>query len=60
MIHEVRTWASGALKSLGYNIIEAEDGERALDMVVNDNLIDTIDLLLSDIVMPDNEWPRIG
>jgi len=49
---EVRNWISGALKSLGYNIIEAEDGERALDMVVNENLIDKIDLLISDIVMP--------
>jgi PAS domain S-box-containing protein len=48
----VRGWISGALKSLGYNIIEAEDGERALDMVVNDNLIDNIDLLISDVVMP--------
>ena len=48
----VRNWVSSALKSLGYNIIEAEDGERALDMVVNDNLLDKIDLLISDIVMP--------
>ena len=49
---EVRNFVSGALKTLGYNVFEAEDGERALDMVVNDNLIDKIDLLISDIVMP--------
>jgi PAS domain S-box-containing protein len=48
----VRGWISGALKSLGYNVIEAEDGERALDMVVSENLIDKIDLLVSDVVMP--------
>ncbi len=49
---EVRVWISGALKALGYKVIEAEDGERALDMVVNNNLIDKIDLLISDVVMP--------
>ncbi len=48
----VRGWVSGALKSLGYKLIEAEDGERALDMVVNENLLDKIDLLISDVVMP--------
>jgi PAS domain S-box-containing protein len=49
---EVRSWIAGALNKLGYKVFEAEDGERALDMVVNDNLIDDIDLLISDIVMP--------
>ncbi len=48
----VRTWISGALKALGYKVIVAEDGERALDMVVNDDLLDSIDLLISDVVMP--------
>jgi two-component system cell cycle sensor histidine kinase/response regulator CckA len=48
----VRGWVSGALKSLGYKLFEAEDGERALDMVVNENLLDKIDLLISDVVMP--------
>ena len=49
---EVRVWVSGALKALGYQVFEAEDGEHALDMVVNDDLIDKIDLLISDVVMP--------
>jgi len=48
----VREWISEALQSLGYKVFEAEDGEKALDMAVNDNLIDKIDLLISDIVMP--------
>ena len=48
----VRGWLASALKSLGYKLIEAEDGERALDKVVGENLIDKIDLLISDMVMP--------
>lgn len=49
----VRELMVGSLKSLGYNVIEVDNGQRALDMVVNNNLINKIDLLISDMVMPE-------
>jgi CheY-like chemotaxis protein len=48
----VRKFVCNALKSLGYNIHVAENGERALNMVINDNLSDKIDLVITDVVMP--------
>jgi len=48
---EVRKYATKALNSIGYNIIEAENGKKALEILGKDNL--NIKLLVTDIVMPE-------
>jgi PAS domain S-box-containing protein len=48
----VRELACSFLTSLGYNILEAEDGLKAMEIINNDNTLEKIDLLLTDIVMP--------
>jgi len=42
-----------ALKSLGYQVIEAENGRQALEIVKKQSLTNKIDLVISDIVMPE-------
>jgi CheY-like chemotaxis protein len=51
--YNVRELMCGALKSLGYTIIEAENGRVALEKVRKDFLWDKIDLVISDIIMPE-------
>jgi two-component system cell cycle sensor histidine kinase/response regulator CckA len=51
--YNVRELIANALKSFGYKVFEAENGERALDQIISNNLINKIDLLISDIVMPE-------
>lgn len=50
---DVRTLAAEALKSFGYEVIEAENGVQALQKIQDENLTDKIDLLISDMVMPE-------
>ena len=50
---DVRTLACQALKTFGYRVIEAPNGKEALDLINRDSLIDKIDLVISDIVMPE-------
>lgn len=45
----VRTYASGQLAALGYQVMEAPDGNHALDIVRSGV---AIDLLFTDVVMP--------
>jgi two-component system, cell cycle sensor histidine kinase and response regulator CckA len=52
----VRSFASRALASRGYTVLEAESGERALELVEEGN---TIDLVLSDVVMPEMDGPTL-
>ncbi len=47
---QMRRTALAQLRSLGYRVIEAADGEAALDIVEQKEI--HLDLLLSDIVMP--------
>jgi two-component system, cell cycle sensor histidine kinase and response regulator CckA len=47
---EVRPLIADALRSYGYNVIEASNGPQALEIAERD--LGTIDLLLSDVVMP--------
>ncbi|MBN2710724.1 MAG: response regulator [Calditrichaceae bacterium] len=51
--HDVRDLASSALKSFGYKVIEAENGRIALQIINKNNLINKIDILLTDMVMPE-------
>lgn len=51
--YAVRELASTALKKIGYNVIVAENGKRALKIIQEKNLISEIDLLFTDIIMPE-------
>ena len=42
-----------ALQALGYKVIEAQNGKDALEQVEEKSLINKIDLVISDIVMPE-------
>lgn len=47
----VRMFGARALKNKGYNVLEAGNGEEALD-VINNGSNQKIDLIISDVVMP--------
>ena len=46
----VRMFGSRALRNKGYRVLEADNGEAALDVI--NAADDTIDLIISDVVMP--------
>ena len=45
----VRTYSVGALRELGYHVIEAQDGPSALRLLADQQ---PIDLLFTDVVLP--------
>ena len=47
----VRMFGARALRNKGYHVLEAGDGEEALD-VINNGANHNIDLIISDVVMP--------
>jgi len=49
----VRDLACTALKSLGYEVFEAKDGLQALQIIEKHDLIKRLDLLFTDIIMPE-------
>jgi len=51
----VRAFASRALRSRGYSVIEAESGEEALELLSDDGL--EIDVFVTDVVMPGLDGP---
>jgi signal transduction histidine kinase/ActR/RegA family two-component response regulator len=53
----VRSFAARALRMRGYNVMEANGGEVALDIVRSH--AGTIDLLISDVVMPNMDGPTL-
>jgi two-component system cell cycle sensor histidine kinase/response regulator CckA len=53
----VRMFASRALKNKGYKVWEAASGEAALEIVAAHG--DEIDLLISDVVMPNMDGPTL-
>ncbi len=53
----VRSFASRALQSRGYTVLTAETGERALAIVEERG--GEIDLVLSDVVMPEMDGPTL-
>lgn len=53
----VRAFGSRALRSRGYTIIEAQSGVDALEQV--GNRINEIDLVVSDVVMPEMDGPTL-
>jgi len=48
----VRQLATDALISFGYEVYEAEHGKHALEIIKKNNLINKIDLMITDMVMP--------
>lgn len=53
----VRTFGARALRSKGYDVLEANNGENALEVL---NKTDkTIDLVISDVVMPGIDGPTL-
>ena len=53
----VRTFSARALRDKGYNVIEAPNGESALEYIDKDE--DQIDLVISDVVMPKMDGPTL-
>ncbi|MFP4004976.1 MAG: response regulator, partial [Alphaproteobacteria bacterium] len=53
----VRTFAARALKSRGYEVLEAPNGEDALEVM--EGREDGIDLLVTDVVMPVMDGPAL-
>ena len=54
----VRLFAARALRSKGYEVLEARSGESALDML-DDPELPGIDLLITDVVMPGIDGPTL-
>ena len=50
---EVRQLANAGLKAMGYTIIEARNGRHALKIIQRKNISKKIDLVISDMVMPE-------
>jgi len=53
----VRTFAVRALQTRGYNVLEADSGVSALDLL--ESVDQTIDLVVSDVVMPEMDGPTM-
>ncbi len=53
----VRSFASRALASRGYTVLEADSGESALEVVESQS--GEFDLVLSDVVMPEMDGPTL-
>ena len=53
----VRAFASRALSSRGYTVVEANSGEIALEVIEEDT--DGFELILSDVVMPEMDGPTM-
>ncbi|PKP72045.1 MAG: hybrid sensor histidine kinase/response regulator, partial [Alphaproteobacteria bacterium HGW-Alphaproteobacteria-5] len=54
----VRTFAARALQTRGYDVLQAESGEAALEAVAN--FTGRIDLVVSDVVMPNMDGPTMA
>lgn len=53
----VRVFSSRALRNKGYNILEARSGEEALEVLEKEG--DKVDLIVSDVVMPQMDGPAL-
>ncbi len=55
--HAVRGIAAKTLRKRGYEVVEAEDGEEALEILEDEP--ESFDLLISDVVMPGLDGPSL-
>ncbi|MDD4617389.1 MAG: ATP-binding protein, partial [Alphaproteobacteria bacterium] len=53
----VRVFSSRALRNKGYHILEARSGEEALEVLKTEG--DKVDLIVSDVVMPQMDGPTL-
>ena len=53
----VRSFSARALRTTGYEVFEADSGEQALEVL--DDLDHQIDLMISDVVMPEMDGPAL-
>jgi len=53
----VRIFAARALRNKGYEVLEADSGENALEVFTDHN--GTIDMIISDVVMPGINGPKM-
>lgn len=53
----VRMFGARALRDKGYTVVEASNGESALDFIKNDG--QSIDLMITDVVMPKMDGPTL-
>jgi two-component system cell cycle sensor histidine kinase/response regulator CckA len=53
----VRVFSARALKAKGYNILEARSGEEAIEVLLKEG--DKVDLIVSDVVMPQMDGPTL-
>ncbi|MDR3471978.1 MAG: response regulator [Devosia sp.] len=53
----VRAFSARALKTTGYEVFEAGSGEEALEVL--DELDNKVDLIISDVVMPEMDGPTL-
>ena len=53
----VRAFSARALKTTGYEVFEAGSGEEALEVL--DEIGDKVDLVISDVVMPEMDGPTL-
>jgi len=53
----VRAFSARALRATGYEVFEADSGEQALEVLDDEN--DRIDLMISDVVMPEMDGPAL-
>jgi two-component system cell cycle sensor histidine kinase/response regulator CckA len=53
----VRAFSARALKVTGYKVFEAASGEEALEVL--DEINDEVDLIISDVVMPEMDGPTL-
>jgi two-component system cell cycle sensor histidine kinase/response regulator CckA len=56
----VRDMAVVALETLGYSIFQAANGREALELVKKEKLINRLDLLLTDIIMPEMDGMELA
>jgi two-component system, cell cycle sensor histidine kinase and response regulator CckA len=53
----VRSFSARALRATGYEVLEADSGEQALEVLDEED--DRIDLMISDVVMPEMDGPAL-
>jgi two-component system cell cycle sensor histidine kinase/response regulator CckA len=54
----VRMFSSRALSNKGYNVLEAVNGENALEVIADHQ--GTIDLMVTDVIMPEMDGPTLA
>ena len=53
----VRAFSARALRATGYEVFEADSGEQALEVLDDED--NRIDLMISDVVMPEMDGPAL-